>query len=146
MSRWLVDTNVLISIDNPKSPVRSVAIAADNKLRLIGEELCVCPQVCSEYWSAVTRKTQGGVALSPQDAHSSIHQFQTSLYIWLQDPVNLFDDWLSLYPANKVTGAKCFDVRLAALMLHYNIDHILTFNYKDFIGLQGITAVEPATL
>ena len=99
-----------------------------------------------EYWTVITRPKPRGISLSASALHTNIVQLRSSLYDWLTEPSSRFAEWSMLCLNHSVTGAKCYDYRLVALMLHHNVDHILTFNYKDFSALPSIIAIDLATV
>ena len=54
-----------------------------------------------------------------------------------------FRQWRGLIVAHGVKGAKVHDARLAATILAYKLDAILTFNAGDFARFP-ITTLDPA--
>ncbi|BAZ79762.1 hypothetical protein PN497_16150 [Sphaerospermopsis kisseleviana CS-549] len=51
----------------------------------------------------------------------------------LKESEDIFPNWLNLVTTNKVMGKRTHDVRIVAVMLAYQVTHILTFNPSDFL-------------
>ena len=58
----------------------------------------------------------------------------------------IFDDWQKLATKYAVSGKSTHDARLVAVMSQQNIRSILTFNVRDFLRYDGISAVDPRTV
>jgi len=56
-----------------------------------------------------------------------------------------FRQWRGLIVAHGVQGAKVHDARLAATVLAYKLDAILTFNADDFVRFP-ITTLDPTRI
>ncbi|MFM7409056.1 MAG: PIN domain nuclease, partial [Cuspidothrix sp.] len=64
----------------------------------------------------------------------------------LKDSEDIFPNWLNLVTINKVMGKRTHDVRIVAVMLAYQVTHILTFNPSDFLLTTSIVVVRPQEL
>lgn len=60
-----------------------------------------------------------------------------------EEILQIFPTWLSLVTKNQIKGKRTHDARIVAIMLTYDISHILTLNPNDFSGISGITVVDP---
>ncbi|NJL91751.1 MAG: PIN domain-containing protein [Coleofasciculaceae cyanobacterium SM2_1_6] len=50
---------------------------------------------------------------------------------------------LELAVQKNITSAKIFDLRLAAIALSTQVKFLITFNIKDFTGINGLTPLSP---
>lgn len=61
--------------------------------------------------------------------------------VYLTPPV--LQQVLTLAAQKNITSAKIFDLRLAAIALAEQVDYFVTFNIKDFAGIEGLTPCVP---
>jgi predicted nucleic acid-binding protein len=61
----------------------------------------------------------------------------------LPDSYEVIQHWRRLVVEHAVEGVKVHDARLAAVMLAYDIQRLVTFNGKDFARYSHIEAVHP---
>ena len=140
MARWLVDTNVLLRLqEGPADAYEAVITLGES-----GEILCVTPQVLVEFWCAATRPTEvNGLGWTLQMAATRLSGILRK-FVLLEDSPAIFDYWQRIVKQHKVKGKKVHDARLAAVMQAHGVENILTFNVDDFSAFSEIRAVHPA--
>lgn len=146
MSRYLIDTNILVRIVSPRDPLKPVAVSAIDQLRRQQDLLSVAPQALMEFWAVATRpRENNGLGLAPDAAAHEVDRFAEHFPL-VPEPPALYPRWRQLAHAHSVRGRQVFDARLAAIMIEAGINHILTFNADDFRRYSGIIAISPYTL
>lgn len=139
-----VDANILLRSIQTSHSMHSVVQQVISTLIQRGEELVISPQVYYEFWVVATRPQQAnGLALTVHEAEQEIAKFQ-QVFVLLEDPPSLFNQWLSLVRLYVVTGKRAHDTRLVAAMQLHQITHMLTLNPQDFQSFAGITVLTPA--
>ncbi|HMV50373.1 MAG TPA: PIN domain-containing protein [Blastocatellia bacterium] len=146
MASYLLDTNVLLRSVQKAAPEHPIVMAAISRLTARGEELYVAPQVLVEFWVVATRPTNvNGFGWATPLVVSEIGQILGQFPL-LDEPSDLFTDWLALVTARDIKGRKAHDVKLVALMQAKGISHVLTFNVADFSGYAGIAPIDPVNV
>ena len=141
--RVLVDTNVLLRVQNPEAPHHTLAKKALSALRLRDESLCVAAQNLIEFWAVATCKVdENGLGL-PIGAAALEIQSLKRLFEVLPSSADAFSEWQRLVSEHAVIGKQTHDAHIAATMLVHDVTHILTFNGKDFARFPGITVIDP---
>ena len=118
------------------------------RLREQGYSLVTSPQNCIEFWNSATRPLyKNGLGLSLSEATSQLKLIER-VFAVLPDAPNTYDEWKTLVTTFGVSGTKVHDARLAAVMQTHGINHISTFNFRDFTRYAplGIVAFDPNTL
>ena len=132
--RVLLDTNILLRIEEPEHEHHPVAAEAVAVLLGRGHHIVLVPQVLYEFWVVATRPTNvNGLGLTPEETIAAVERF-SDLYTLLRDERAIFDHWLELVVAHSVRGLNTHDTRLAAAMQRHRIDAIPTFNGRHFRG------------
>jgi predicted nucleic acid-binding protein len=143
MSRYLVDTNVLLRGAANTSAHNPAASGAVARLLGEGEELFLVPQVLIEFWSVATRPVEVNGFGWPVDAvQLEIDRLLDQFPVLPETPA-LFAEWLRLVKRHGVIGKRVHDTRLVAFLSIHQVDQLLTFNTRDFEGY-GIGVVSPA--
>ncbi|MBE9174672.1 type II toxin-antitoxin system VapC family toxin [Synechocystis salina LEGE 06155] len=143
MTRYLLDTNVVMRICNPSDVQHQLATNAISRLLMQSDECLVATQVIIEFWVVATRPTQvNALGWTVEKTRSMINQLLDRFPLLRESP-QIFPNWLDLVTTNKVTGKRTHDVRIIAAMLANGITHILTFNPRDFIRISDITIIHP---
>ena len=146
MSKYLLDTNILLRVIEADSPDSLLANRAIIKIFADGDECLITPQVLVEFWSVVTRPvTVNGLGLTGKQCQKYINGFLQS-FMLIQENSDIFPYWLQLVSQNDIKGKRVHDVRLLALMKSQSIDNLLTFNVKDFMGISDFTIVHPQNI
>jgi predicted nucleic acid-binding protein len=146
MTRYLLDTNVVLRFCNPSDVQHSLATDAIACLLTQGDECFLTAQVLIEFWVVATRPVEvNGLGWAVEETRSTIDQLLNRFPL-LEDSSQIFPNWLQLVTVNRITGKRTHDVRIVAVMLAHGVTHLLTFNPSDFIGSVGITIVPPQEL
>lgn len=142
--RILLDTNLLTRLINADDPdAQAVAEKSVDLLCGNAHVPVILPQNIYEFWAVATRPLEvNGLGMSAEEARTEIDDL-LSLFPVLQDERAIFLRWLQLVSIYEVTGKPAHDTRLVAAMLRHDIDHILTFNAKDFLRYKEITVWTP---
>jgi predicted nucleic acid-binding protein len=146
MAYYLLDTNILLRLSDPISSSYTLARDATYFLIAQGHECCFTSQIIIEFWVVATRPTEvNGLGWTSEKTRNQISQFLTR-FILLEEKPEVFTLWLQLVTDYKIKGKRTHDIRLLAVMKAYNITHLLTFNYNDFISIPNITIIQPQDL
>lgn len=146
MATYLIDTNILLRIADPKSEKRDLALQALEKLADEGHALCITSQVVAEFWSVATRPPNvNGLGFDIETVRAAVDAM-LSQFPLLSETRDVFTRWLRLVSDHQVSGKRVHDIKLLALMLEQKITHLLTFNPRDFRGIDGVTIVDPTDL
>lgn len=142
MTRYLVDTNVLLRGAVETSVRKPAAVVAISTLLARGDELLVAPQVLMEFWSVGTRPIDvNGLGWSLEVVRNKVDKILEQFPVLPETP-SVFEEWLRLVTEGGVVGKRVHDARLVALLNTHQVEHILTFNVGDFRRYK-ITAVSP---
>ncbi len=145
---YLADTNFALRFAFKQNPQHQTIRQAVRVLRKRGDEICIVPQTCVEFWNAATRPAKNnGFGFSVHDADFFLRLIER-VFPLLPDDANVHKEWRKLVVQFGVSGIQVHDARIAAAMLVHQITHILTFNASDFVRYSsiGIVAVDPKTL
>ena len=146
MTRYLLDTNVVMRFCNPSDVQHELATDAISRLLMQSDECLLVTQVIIEFWVVATRPTQvNGLGWSVERTRSTIDQL-LDRFPFLEESPQIFPNWLNLVTTNRVMGKRTHDARIIAVMLANEITHLLTFNPSDFAGISSITIVHPQDL
>lgn len=142
MTRWLIDTNVLLRMCDKSSPDHARCIDAVAR-RISRADAChSCAQTLIEFWVVATRPRKvNGLGLSNAEALANLVDFQTLLPCLLEPP-NVRARWQDLVTRYDVKGKNAHDARIAALMIEHQIQDILTLNPRDFSRYSEINTTE----
>lgn len=143
MTKYLLDTNVVLRFSNPSDAQHDLATEAVATLLLQGNECYLTPQVLIELWVVATRPVDvNGLGWSVKQTHNVIEQL-LNRFPMADETSDIFSSWLTLVTDNQIKGKWTHDVRIVAVMLTSGISHILMLNPNDFSGVLGITIVHP---
>ena len=139
----LIDTNVLLRIADDQSPEHSTAETAVEHLLARNVTLFISTQVLVEFWAVATRpKDVNGLGWSMLMAAEGIRGLRDRFPLLAETP-EVLDLWFELVNRCKVTGRRCHDARLAALVLAHGFQRLLTFDTADFPRSWGVDAAHP---
>jgi predicted nucleic acid-binding protein len=142
----LVDTNILVRLSDPDSPLCSLCNAAVRDLLSRGDRLHLCAQTAIEFWSVATRpKAVNGLGYSPAQADAALREAE-QLLVWLPEPPDIGAHWRTLATKHGICGKQAHDTRVAALMQAHGLTHLLTLNAADFSRFDWLTCLHPENL
>jgi predicted nucleic acid-binding protein len=143
MTKYLLDTNVILRFSNPADAQNTLATEAVAILLAQGDECYLTAQVLIELWVVATRPLESnGLGWQPKQAYNVISQL-LDRFPTAEDTPLIFDIWLALVAEYQIKGKRTHDIRIVAAMKASKISHILTLNPKDFSGIADITVVHP---
>lgn len=143
---WLVDTNILLRSIEPESHSGQTAAHCVNLLLERGEKLFLAAQNLIEFWAAATRsKQKNGYGLPIESVDRLIRGLESRFPVLPESP-EIYVSWRKLVKLYGIQGVEAFDTRLVAVMIAYRVDHILTFNVRDFKKYREVTAIHPNNL
>ena len=141
---FLVDTNVLVRLEDSLSPQHAESLGAIEILKREGYDCQIVPQVLYEFWVVATRPVENnGLGLDVQKAEDAIREW-ISLFRLRLDERGVFRKWMSLVSGYQVRGKISHDARLVAAMEKHGIVNLLTFNGADFVRFSNIKIFSPA--
>lgn len=144
--RVLLDTNLLLRMDDELHPQHADSVAAVSRFPALGLEGVLVPQVLYEFWTVATRPTAvNGLGLDPAQVRVLIDDW-TALFPLLRDERGVFPRWYDLVTTGDVKGKQAHDARLVAAMQRHGVTGLLTWNQPDFIRYPGIGVYTPADL
>ena len=141
----LADTNFSLRFAVKQNPQHQIIRQAVRNLRNRGDEICIVPQTCVEFWNVATRPVKNnGFGFSIADADFFLRLIER-IFPLLPDDARVHQEWQKLVLSFGVSGVQVHDARIVAAMLIHQVTHILTFNTSDFARYSsiGIVAVDP---
>jgi len=146
MTKYLLDTNVVLRLSNPSDDQHELVTEAIATLLTQGNECYLTAQVLIELWVVATRPINvNGLGWSAEETRTIINQL-LERFPFIEEVPQIFSTWLTLVTENQITGKRTHDVRIVAAMIESGITHILTLNPKDFSGISVITVVHPTAV
>jgi len=143
---YLIDTNVLVRLAQPKNPDQRETRRALGTLRRHPEFLGIIPQNLIEFWAVATRPaSSNGLDLTVDETARQIGKLK-ALFTLLPDSSDIFGEWERLVLQHQVSGKQAHDARLVAAMNVHKVTHLLTFNTADFKRYDGISVVSPSSV
>lgn len=140
----LLDTNVLLRLDDTAHAHHAAAFAAIEHLGTAGQECVLFPQVVYEFWVVATRPLNvNGMGLDVSRVDRIVTEWQELFPVLTTDESSLFSLWRKLVVTHTVEGKPAHDARLVAAMLRHGVKHLLTFNTVDFKRFSDIVAISP---
>src|SRR5256886_7065760 len=140
---YLIDTNVLLRLAQPKNPDQREVRRALRVLRRRPDFLGITPQNLIEFWAVATRPASAnGLDLTVDETARRIGKLK-ALFTLLPDSSDIFSEWEALVLQHQVLGKQAHDARLVAVMNVHKLTHLLTFNTTDFKRFTGITVISP---
>ncbi len=144
---YLVDTNVLLRAQQPRSKQFSDALLAVETLQRRGEVLGIVPQVIAEFWNVCTRPSnRNGLGLSLEVAEQKLRAIELAFTLFTGSELEIYQQWRELIITHQVKGVQVHDAKLVASMLVHGMTHVITFNGKDFQRFSNIKVVDPSSI
>jgi predicted nucleic acid-binding protein len=146
LTRYLVDTNLLLRSVQLGHPMHPEAASALKTLLSGDDEVCITPQNLIEFWNVCTRPlSKNGLGMTALQAGAELTRIEQVFPI-LPDTVEIYGQWRELVMKYKVMGVNVHDARLVAVMLTHRLTHILTYNTADFRRYAEITIMHPSEI
>lgn len=146
MTRYLLDTNVVMRFCNPSNVQHCLATDAISRLLTQEDECFLTAQILVEFWVVATRPVEvNGLGWTVEQTRSTIDQLLDRFPL-LEESSQIFPNWLNLVTTSRVMGKRTHDARIVAAMLANGITHLLTFNPSDFANTSSITIIRPQEL
>lgn len=138
----LFDTNILVYVQNRKSPFYRNCLTWHNKVLTQEVKGYLSSQNLTEFYSIITNKNRVEKPLSANFALAEIKKYQTvfNLIYPSNQTLAILNKLIKKY---NIKARKIFDAFLTATMLSNGIDRILTYNYKDFVLFKEIKVMKP---
>jgi predicted nucleic acid-binding protein len=143
---FLVDTNILLRLLEPKGADYAMVRGAVDGLWARGERLYFASQNLIEFWSVCTRpvaKNGFGLTIAETDERAKLIE---SRFGFLPDNERVHSEWRRLVVAHAVAGVQVHDAHLVAAMLVHGVAGLLTLNDRDFSRYTGIAALHPRAM
>lgn len=139
----LVDTNVLVYASDKSSSFYKIASDIRDK-GLNGEiNICVCPQILSEFFAIITSSNRVENPKSQKQALAELEKYLRADNIEKIYPgINFMDYLMDLLRRYKISRQEIFDAQLVAIMLSNGISKIYTFNKKHFSKFKEIKVLD----
>src|SRR5947209_11357578 len=101
---YLVDTNLLLRLAQPKNPHQREAVRSLRALRRQKESLAIIPQNLIEFWAVATRPpSSNGLGLTVNETAKLIAKLK-SLITVLPDTSDIFPEWERVVLQYQVSG------------------------------------------
>ena len=143
MTKYLLDTNILLRASDRSSPRYSLAVNSVASLIARGDECVIALQVLIEFWVVATRPIDvNGLGWNVEQTNFKINQL-INQFTLVEETEAIFPQWLDLVTRYQIKGKRTHDARLMAVAIASSITHILTFNPKDFTKITELTIVHP---
>ena len=143
MSRYLMDTNILLRYADTGAGQHSLIVQALEILALRQNEVVMVPQTVYEFWSVATCPAdKNGLGWTTTEVSNVIGKV-IKRFLLLPDTPDIFENWLELVTRFEVKGKQVHDARIVAAMQTHNVATLLTLNTKDFARYAEIEAVHP---
>ncbi len=142
VSRWFVDTNILIFAANKHSPWHSAAVTRLQTARQEGISLVVNSQVVREFIVAATRPTPDIAAPPIEVILENVRRIQNS-FILLDESSATIDRLVELLKDIPTYGKQVHDANIVATMLTYGVANLLAHNTADFIRFAPLINIVP---
>jgi predicted nucleic acid-binding protein len=139
----LIDTNILIRLEDSLDPRHAEAMAAVERLKRDGHDCQIVPQNLYEFWVVATRPVEyNGLGLDTEKTEDAVRGWMSFFRLRL-DERGIFRNWFQLVAAYQVRGKIGHDARLVAAMQRHGLTNLLTFNGADFARFPSISVFTP---
>lgn len=116
MTKYLLDTNVVLRFSNPSDEQHGLVTEAVATMLSQADECYLTAQVLIELWVVATRPSDvNGLGWSVERTRSIIDQLLERFPL-IEDLPEIFTNWLNLVTANQIKGNRTHDARIVAVM------------------------------
>lgn len=106
MTRYLLDTNVILRFSNPLDAQHPLATDAVSRLAMQGNQCVLTAQVLIEFWVVATRPVNvNGLGWSVERVQSIMTELLNGFSV-LEDRPEVFLTWLELVTTNSIKGKR----------------------------------------
>lgn len=137
-----IDTNILVYANNALSPFCATARAKLQDAFVNYSEVWVSRQVFRELVAVVTREMLAVGKVDFDKLEETIRRFEQD-FLTAEDSQPVTHRWLKLLKETNSAGKQVHDANIAATMLIYGIDSLLTHNVADFQRFSHLITVVP---
>lgn len=137
-----LDTSLIVAASvnfHPGYPASASYLA---KLDDENTPLCISPQICREFISALTRKPIGGKLFAVAEAVDALAAWR-KISILLEEDEATIDEWSRLIADHQVRGKQVHDCNIVATMLAHGVTRLGTRNPTDFGRYDDLVQIEP---
>lgn len=146
---YLLDTGILLRLVDRQDPLHPEVVSAVKALIDAKQPLFTTNQNIAEFCNVATRPVaNNGLGLPPIAAVNLLERIVEPLCAILLEGFSFYSILKHLIQQYSVRGKQIHDARLAAMMLVWRIDNILTLNDRDFRRFEheGIRAILPGSV
>jgi predicted nucleic acid-binding protein len=146
---YLLDTGILLRLIDETDSQHIVVCDAVDVLVSRQDVLMITTQNIAEFWNVATRpKPNNGLGLPPLTVAQLFADTIEPICAVLLELVTLPAEFKRLLAQHTVVGKQVHDARLVAMMLVWQVDHVLTLNERNFqrFATEGIIVISPAVL
>ena len=112
MTKYLIDTNILLRASDRSSSRYELAVNSVSSLIAQGHECIITSQVLIEFWVVATRSIAvNGLGWSVEKTEQKIEQL-ISQFTLVEETEAIFPQWLDLVTRYKIKGKRTHDARL----------------------------------
>jgi predicted nucleic acid-binding protein len=137
-----IDTNILVYSNNTLSPFCQTARAKPQEVYTNYDSVWVSRQIFREFAAVVSREMQAAGQVNFDELEKTIIRFEDDFQV-AEDSGATTNRWLSLLKETNSFGKQVHDTNIAATMLAYGIDTILTHNVIDFKRFSHLIHIVP---
>jgi len=146
---FLLDTGILLRFVDNKDVQHSMIRLAVRELVRRSDDLVITTQNIAEFCNVATRPiAHNGLGLATASAVELLNREIEPICAVIIERDTISAEFTRLLTQYNVIGKQVHDARLVAMMLIWQVDHILTLNERNFQRFtpEGITVVSPTGL
>jgi predicted nucleic acid-binding protein len=146
---YRLDTGILLRLVDHTDSQHSIVFDAVNALIHRQDNLFITIQNIAEFCNVATRPIiNNGLGLAPTTAIELLNREIEPICAIIPEQVTLTAEFKRRLTQYNVLGKQVHDARLVAMMLIWQISHVLTLNERNFqrFSPEGIIVVSPASL
>lgn len=146
---YLLDTGILLRLVDETDQQHVIVVDAVDVLIKRRDDLFITTQNIAEYWNVAMRpKANNGLELPTANALRLFDDSIAPICAVIAESASLPHEFKRLLFQYNVVGKQVHDARLVAMMLTWQIDHVLTLNERNFKRYvpEGIVVLSPATI
>lgn len=144
--RYLLDSGILLRLTDETDLQHDLVCNAVDLLVNRRDDLLITTQNIAEFWNVATRpKANNGLELPPAEVARLFANAIEPLIAVLPERETVQEEFRRLLVQYNVVGKQVHDARLVAMMLAWQVTHVLTLNERNFqrFGPESITVVSP---